>query len=693
LLVVHIDALQRRTTYVYDRDRDGRTHGDLVEIDYPDGTSKSYVYEPRYHQLSVARDELRQPTSYEYNAQGDLTTLTNARGEVTTYAYYPAGPWAGLVQSMTTAPQGSTDPNQHLTRYQYDSHRCLQRSTDALAEPTRYGYDFFGNPAWVRDALGRVNATTYDGRNQLVATRDALGGQSTWRYAASGLLLRHEEPLAQPTDPSGQVTRNSYDQRGLLQETLVGWDPSRLRPAGVADVSVRTTYGYDVAGRWQFQTTGLAQPGAPANYAKAATTAYGYDELNRPTQIDAGWDPATGLYLQETRIGYDLVGNVLSRTTGLASDPTLAHPATTRYLYDQRDRPTAVYQGVQAWSLAGYSFWLYDRLTTTKYNPVGNVSATTTGWTTNFLGLLSHPGTTTYAYDVLNRVTDLTEAAGTPAQRRTHTEYDGAGNVLSVTTGLADDPGYAHPSTTSYAYDALNRRVASYEGWHRYLGQEALTFYERATTLAYDAVGNVLSVTSGLARPDWLADPLVLLFPELNHPSITSYVYDALNRPTFIAEDWGQRVVTLPWGGTVVVPTYSRGTAIDYDGAGNVQSRSTGWSVNLPSQVSTSRYGYDILNRLTDTTEAADTPQQRHSHRDYDAANNLVGLRTGEGGPKAPPGYSHVVQNRYEYDLLHRQTRSAQAVGDANAQQTTTMIYDAADNLLSVWHLPTPLTL
>ena len=84
-----------------------------------------------------------------------------------------------------------------------------------------------------------------------------------------------------------------------------------------------------------------------------------------------------------------------------------------------------------------------QRTTTTAYDAVGNVRSTT-----NPVG-----ATTSYAYDALNRQTQMIEAYGSAVQRTTTTSYDAVGNVLSTT----NPRGYV----TSYAYDALNRRSAA----------------------------------------------------------------------------------------------------------------------------------------------------------------------------------------------------------------------------------------
>ena len=57
----------------------------------------------------------------------------------------------------------------------------------------------------------------------------------------------------------------------------------------------------------------------------------------------------------------------------------------------------------------------------------------------------AHPATTSYAYDALNRVTQVTEAKGTSDQRAMTYAYDKVGNQTSLT----DWRGASRPSRSS----------------------------------------------------------------------------------------------------------------------------------------------------------------------------------------------------------------------------------------------------
>jgi uncharacterized protein RhaS with RHS repeats len=60
-------------------------------------------------------------------------------------------------------------------------------------------------------------------------------------------------------------------------------------------------------------------------------------------------------------------------------------------------------------------------------------------------------------YDQLNRPTTLTEDSGNPDARTTSREYDVVGNLTTLTTGIAyDDPLSDHQETTAYTFNNFN---------------------------------------------------------------------------------------------------------------------------------------------------------------------------------------------------------------------------------------------
>jgi YD repeat-containing protein len=91
------------------------------------------------------------------------------------------------------------------------------------------------------------------------------------------------------------------------------------------------------------------------------------------------------------------------------------------------------------------------------------------------------------SYDALNQLLTRTEAATTPVERTATFAYDAVGNLVGQTTGLA--PNHEHKQVTRFVYDALDRRIATVEADH-------LDALRRSTTVTYDARNNVLALQS-----------------------------------------------------------------------------------------------------------------------------------------------------------------------------------------------------
>ena len=595
-----VDPLGLVTSYDYSGD------GDLLGITYADGSSVSYAYDPTFHVMTQQTDERGDVTNYTIDpTNGDVLAITNALGQTTTQVWSD-----GLLQSVT-------DPLGHTTQYQYDSDRRLDLTIDALGGETAYSYDAAGNLATTTDALGRVTQTEYDGRNQLIQTIDAAGGVTQYQYNAYGELVSEIDPKAYPSDAQGKTTLYTYDQRGF--------NTSIVEAAGTP-VATETDLAYDAAGNLTEQISGISSDPA---YQHLVTTDYGYDALNRQTDV------YEGAGTRQTHTVYDADGNVLSVTTGIdANDPTLSHPSTTTYVYDQRNRPTDEYQAVGTPD---------ETQTRTVYDSAGNVTSVTTGIGIGTPGL-SHPSTTLYVYDALNRQTEIDKAPGLPEEQIITQAYDAAGNLTSSTQSTGPNSAdQGRQIVTEYGYDALNRQTSVIEAYNS--AQTGWGEDDQRTTLrVYDAVGNVLSVTTGIMSANAM-------------PLTTAYTYDPLNRVLTMTEASG-------------MPD-QRETSYVYDGAGNLVSESQPGTVSDPVVVTA--YAYDALNRQTQVTQAANIPGlARTTQTAYDAAGNVVQTTDPLG-----------IVTAYTYDGLNERISMTEAVG-TDVQRTTHWAYDAAGNQIQV---------
>ncbi|MBL1088130.1 MULTISPECIES: DUF6531 domain-containing protein [Streptomyces] len=205
--------------------------------------------------------------SYEYDAAGNLATVTRSCGIPTRYEYddahrmtawvdtndsryeyvYDAGsrcirqggvdghlnyrydydevdPGTGHRVTAATNSHGHTtrylinerlqvtakvDPLGNTTYTEFDQYDRVLRTRDALGRTTRYTYDEEGRLATVVRPDGRESASTYNELGLTVSVRDVAGG--IWRHEYDE---RGNRTLSM--DPSGATTRYAYDARGHL---------------------------------------------------------------------------------------------------------------------------------------------------------------------------------------------------------------------------------------------------------------------------------------------------------------------------------------------------------------------------------------------------------------------------------------------------------------------------------------------
>jgi len=135
----------------------------------------------------------------------------------------------------------------------------------------------------------------------------------------------------------------------------------------------------------------------------------------------------------------------------------------------------------------------------------------------------------------------------------------------------------------------------------------------------------------------------------------------------------------------------SRKTSYQYDLNDNLTHLTTGntnsSNPNYAKPVTTT-YLYDRLNRKTNVFEAVGLPETRQSTMVYDAADNLIGVTTGVAPGVTIPSYDHRVTTSYAYDDLNRRSATSEAVGQPESRRTI-YEYDATDNVIYVTITPT----
>jgi len=362
---------------------------------YPDGTTTSNVY--TYLDVTAVKDRMTNWTFYGYNALRELTAVTNANGVVTRYGYCDCG-----AQTFVTNAFGLSGLQEtHQFIYDYQSRLTQTYFPDGSSATS--SYDVLGRLTVWSDGLGSTT-NYYDNLSRLVTVSNYAG-------QVQGLVYDVENRVAQATDANGVTVTNTFDDLGRLR-TRTYPDTGGEAFGYTANVSALTsytnqldkfwTYAYDAAGR-KTNEIGVGVYTNSFTYKPAGDLATLKDGKNQVTT----WN-------------YDLYGRVTNKLDQASVE-------ILRYQYDADSRLT------NRWSKAmGNTAYLYDA--------VGNLTK------------VDYPsGTTdiTLAYDALNRLTNMVDAAGTTK----YTYY--AGGLLN------SEDGPWTSDTVTYTYNNRLRATLS----------------------------------------------------------------------------------------------------------------------------------------------------------------------------------------------------------------------------------------
>lgn len=551
-------------------------------------------------------------TSQTYDGASNVTSRTDARGNTTTLTYDTRGnlltrtapPPLSYVDTYTYNLQNQllshTNGRGATTTHTYDGAGNLLTTTDPLGHTTTYTYNLQGDRTSITNANGDTTTYQYDTARNLIAEISPLGHKTTWTYDAAG--RRTSEVEARGNVPGGDPdefrTRYTYDDADRLlsttdplgHSTTSTYDPVGRLLATTDPTGAVTAYVYDAAGRQLEETA-----------ANGGTTSYDYDELGRRVRET---DPLGA----KTTYVYDAAGRQVSRVTA-RGNVAGGTPSAFRwtYAYDANGNQTTVTDPRGAVTTSIYD--VLNRLTsvTDALNRTTTYTYDATGNRTSMTDPLGQ--TTTTAYDLAGRRIAETDAAG----KTTTYTYDPVGDVTAVATPLG--------GTTTYEYDADRRRIAMVEPRGNAPGGIPSVY---RTTYAYDAAGRRTSVT----------DPL---------GNATTVAYDAAGNRTEETDANGHtRRYTYDPAGRLASVEGADGavTTYAYDAMGNETSRTD-------ANGSVTHYTYDLAQRLVKTT----SPLGKEWTSTYDAE----GLRVTNVDPRGPAmGNPSAGTTTYAYDAVGR---------------------------------------
>ena len=458
-------------------------------------------------------------TTHLYDVWGRLEQTTDAENNVTEYKYYGND----LLEKVTVIIDPNDPSKNQVTKYKYNE--LNQQSEIEYADQTtdRYGYDAIGNLIsqttrksdeilFKNDALNRRSKKIYPGGvgeivyhyndAGLLEQVDDLVGPNTTGVNSFVYTYDLANRLNSETDPWGRVVTNGYDANGNRDEITYPGDASVTltnhfdelnRLKWIDDESTSTdpdyTFDYDEFDRRDLLT-----------YPNSVTADYDYDNAHRLTSL-VNKDPASQILSQYVYTP-DPVGNREDRTTSTGLDD---------YIYDMIDRVTQV-------TYAGGRTVTYD------LDPVGNRrsindNGVVTPYTSNNLnqytdvngvpytynqnGSLENNGTSTFTYDIDNRLTQ--------ADVDNHAlEFNGTDSYVTI----PDDPTLKNNPNMTVAFwvkdlkgsGQINRILGKGYGTAQDLDYASI-FWSNDHLWGYqmvDGSGQNLAQHAGVDRSNWI---------------------------------------------------------------------------------------------------------------------------------------------------------------------------------------------
>ncbi|HZS88593.1 MAG TPA: SBBP repeat-containing protein [Chloroflexota bacterium] len=562
-----------------------------------------YTFDANRDVTSVS-DNINPATHTEYDIDHNLTKLTDANGNVTTFQYDyvgPAGPTGtgtiGLLREVDQPPlDNSTDPV--VTSYYYD-----QSSYDLLQKISPNGASTY---------------YTYDSPHNLKSVIEQTDQAGCGTHGCSGPI--HWRATVYSRDSTGQL-RGVVNPRGVTVDPTNGTDLPTATVADPADAYL-TSYDYTDAGDLRQVTSpqvpvqlangtstsqALVQTYTPddGNVASAqasdgSTTNYSHDHAGRLTRVT---EPSIPIYSGGTAsptvtLVYDRDGRLLQHSDALND--------TTTYVYDPFGRVTSV---------------------TDPENRVTKMAYTATGLQTVTDALQQQ---TIAYYDGAGRLDHVTD----PLNITTSYSYDANGNVKTIKTPLVA-PGEQGYSVTTLDYNKLSdvtgRTVTSENVSTPYVSQHTGMIYDpngNLTSLTMPGGDSLVTAYDALDRPtgtDILAanDGSALIsdsrtYDQADNLSLYNdlqgrqhhFTYDALDRPQ------AQTDTDCSDCGT---PTLTLSTGYDLNGYLNALSLQMDGSSATP----TYRATYNTLGLLTQETQDDGAGTAVTTHYAYDAALHL----------------------------------------------------------------------
>jgi RHS repeat-associated protein len=392
----------------------------LAETDYPDGGKKTWCYKDATGQC--ADNVAPVPSVLKSTSIDSATTLTTTT--------IMDGVGHVIKTQLTSDPEGTdtTDTTYDgLGRVytQSNPHRSTSSTTDGTTTKTY-------------DALGRI-----------VAVLQPDGSQLSTSYSGNCTTV---------TDETGKMRNSCTDALGHLIQV---WED----PGSAPHLNYETDYQYDALDNLLCAVQKATDTSPFTTCAAAPATwrprSFQYDSLSR---ITSATNPESGTI----SYSYDVNGNLKQKTS---PKPSQNNPATTtnlNYCYDALNRVMSkAYNTTACPPASPVATYSYDQGT----NGIGRRTGMTDG-----------PGSATWVYDLMGRVTSETRVTANVTKATSYV-YNLDGSVKSIT--------YPSTHTVNYTYSAAGRSLSAIDptGPINY-----------ATSATYAPPGELVTATNGFVQ-------------------------------------------------------------------------------------------------------------------------------------------------------------------------------------------------
>ncbi|MDP2129901.1 MAG: RHS repeat-associated core domain-containing protein [Erythrobacter sp.] len=567
----------------------------------------------------VAQGTVDDITSYSYDAAGNMLTMTNALGQVTSYAGHDAN----------GRPASMTDPNGVVTTFAYDPLGRIAAIT--VKHPTDPAFD--ATTSMVYDAVGNVTELAlpgtapllmeYDGANRVAVMRSSSGERFEFAYDPMGNVTR--ETVKRTDGSTARFVRREFDELGRLMTERLGLrSPTRL--------------GYDKVSN----LAGFTDPNG------AATTS-AFDALDRVISKltpDGGTQAST----------YDKQDNALTFTDPIAVTTQFTYNGfgevirenspdrgANTYEYDAAGRLTKSTDG--RGQVVNYTHDILGRVT--RMEPVGRPVSEVIEyhWDTGGLAgsygvgrlaqLIDGSGTTLFQYDHRGNQTVQQQVIGTNTTAQLAYTYDPADRITQIT--------YPSGRQVRYGYDTLGRvnlvetrANAATPTWQVIASGHQ---YEPFGPVKAMALGNGLAVANDWGTDGFLAERRLVATSSGTALSHLAYGRDEVGRIGAIADQ--------------LVPPNS--VLYGYDLVGRLTM-----AVSSSASAGSETYAYNPgTNQLASVTDASGTRTVS-----YDGRGNTV-AETRPGGVSVAASYDgHARLESYDRSNIGAQTYSYNGLGD-----------------------------